>query len=65
MNIPIFKWFIRTFPKYRHIWKFVVIKEKQLGFDATPINIRGDPKKLKGLGWEPLVSIDNILGELV
>ena len=45
--------------------KVVIIQEKQLGFDATPINIRGDPKKLTGLGWEPLVSIENILKELV
>ena len=43
----------------------VVIQEKQLGFDATPINIRGNPKKLNALGWEPLVSMENILRELV
>lgn len=43
----------------------VVIQDKQLGFDSTPINIRGEPKKLKGLGWTPLISIDNILAELV
>jgi GDP-mannose 4,6-dehydratase len=43
----------------------VTIQDKQLGFDSTPTNIRGDATKLKSLGWMPLVSIESILGELV
>jgi GDPmannose 4,6-dehydratase len=43
----------------------VVIQNTYLGFDSTSTNIRGDAKKLTGLGWKPLVSIDNILEELV
>ena len=43
----------------------VVIQNTYLGFDSTSTNIRGDAKKLAGLGWKPLVSIDNILEELV
>jgi GDP-mannose 4,6-dehydratase len=42
----------------------VTIQDKQLGFDLTPTNIRGEATKLKGLGWVPLVSIESILGEL-
>jgi len=40
------------------------IQDKQLGFDSTPTNIRGEAIKLKKLGWSPLNSIEKILGEL-
>lgn len=40
----------------------LIIQDKQLGFDSTPTNIRGEATKLKGLGWIPLVSIESILG---
>ena len=43
----------------------VIIQDKQLGFDSRPTNIRGEPNKLKKLGWTPSVSIDNILSELL
>ena len=43
----------------------VIIQDKQLGFDSTPTNIRGEATKLKGLGWKPTISIESILGELV
>lgn len=43
----------------------VIIQDIQLGFDSTPTNIRGEAIKLKGLGWKPLSSIENILNELV
>jgi GDP-D-mannose dehydratase len=43
----------------------VIIQNKQLGFDFRPTNIRGEPNKLKKLGWTPSVSIDNILSELL
>jgi GDP-mannose 4,6-dehydratase len=43
----------------------VVIEEKQLGFDSTPTNITGESKKLKGLGWQPILTIDDILREIL
>jgi GDP-D-mannose dehydratase len=43
----------------------VCIEDKQLGFDSIPTNIGGDSIKLRKLGWEPLISIEDILGELV
>ena len=43
----------------------VTIQDKQLGFDSTPTNIRGEATKLLSLGWNPTVSIESILGELV
>lgn len=42
----------------------VIIQDAKLGFDSTPTNIRGEATKLKKLGWEPLQSIEKILGEL-
>ena len=42
----------------------VVIQNTYLGFDSTSTNIRGDAKKLAGLGWKPLISIDDILHEI-
>jgi len=43
----------------------VCIEDKQLGFDSLPTNIKGEAIKLVNLGWKPLISIENILGELV
>ena len=43
----------------------LVIEDKKIGFDSTPTNIRGNPKKLKELGWTPSVTINNILEELL
>lgn len=36
-----------------------------LGVDSTPINIRGEPKRLVYLGWKPEISVDEILKELL
>jgi GDPmannose 4,6-dehydratase len=43
----------------------VVIDKPPLGVDIVPTNIRSDPKKLKQLGWKPLISMDNILIEMI
>ena len=43
----------------------LVIENNQLGIDSMPINIIGNPTKLAALGWEPQISIDNILEELI
>lgn len=43
----------------------VIIQDKQLGFDSAPTNIRGEATKLSALGWTPLISVADILGELV
>jgi GDP-mannose 4,6-dehydratase len=43
----------------------LIIEDKQLGFDSTPTNIRGEAKKLKELGWKPVVTIDNVLEQLL
>ena len=40
------------------------IEENPVGFESILTNIRGDPKKLKALGWRPTVPIDNILEQL-
>jgi len=45
--------------------KVMIIEDKQLGFDSTPTNIRGESIKLKKLGWEPFINIEGILAELV
>jgi GDP-mannose 4,6-dehydratase len=42
----------------------VIIQDKQLVFDSTPTNIRGEATKLKELGWSPFNSIENILDDL-
>ena len=43
----------------------VLIQDKQLGFDSTPTNIRGEAVKLRELGWSPCVSITDILREII
>lgn len=45
--------------------KVVVMDTTPPGLDSTPIHIRGEPKKLEKIGWKPIFSIDDILGELV
>jgi GDPmannose 4,6-dehydratase len=42
----------------------VIIQDKQLGNESTPINIRGESTKLGELGWKPLLSIERILEEI-
>jgi nucleoside-diphosphate-sugar epimerase len=36
-----------------------------LGVDSAPINIRGEPNRLRELGWKPEISVDDILKELL
>ena len=43
----------------------VIIQDNKIGVDSTPTNIRGESTKLRYLGWNPNVSIENILDELV
>ena len=43
----------------------LVIENNKLWIDSIPINIIGNPTKLIGLGWNPKISIDNILEELL
>jgi len=44
--------------------QIMTIEEKQLGFDSTPTNIRGEAIKLRELGWKPVKSVKSILEEL-
>jgi len=44
--------------------QIMTIEEKQLGFDSTPTNIRGEAIKLRELGWLPSKPIKSILEEL-
>ena len=39
----------------------LIMENKLSGNDSTPTNIRGEAKKLRELGWNPLVSVDSIL----
>jgi GDP-mannose 4,6-dehydratase len=41
--------------------KVVVIEDIQKGFDTVPTNIQGECIKLKNLGWNPNVQINDIL----
>jgi len=41
--------------------KVVVIEDIQKGFDTVPTNIQGECIKLKNLGWNPNVKINDIL----
>ena len=45
--------------------EILVINEQKIGFDTSPINIRGDATKLKHLGWKPFFSMDDILEDLI
>jgi len=45
--------------------KHILTIDKNTGVDSTPINIRGESKKLKDLGWTQLISVDDILEELL
>jgi GDP-mannose 4,6-dehydratase len=42
----------------------IVIQENQLSFESAPTNITGTANNLKNIGWEPLISIKNILDEI-
>lgn len=46
-------------------FEVVIIEDKQLGFDSTPTNIRGEAVKLKELGWNIHTTIESILNELL
>jgi GDP-mannose 4,6-dehydratase len=43
----------------------LLVIDAHQGRDAVPLNIRGDAKKLKKLGWTPQYSLKNILGSLL
>jgi len=43
----------------------VIEQNRQLGFDTTPSNIRGESIFLRDLGWSPKVTIDHILDEIL
>ena len=42
----------------------IIIQENQLSFESAPTNISGTATNLKNIGWEPLISIKNILDEI-
>ena len=42
----------------------IIIQENQLSFESAPTNITGTAINLKNIGWEPLISIENILDEI-
>ena len=44
--------------------QILIIEGTQRGIDSTPINIRGEAKKLNELGWKPAFSVENILKSL-
>ena len=41
------------------------IKITAAGLDTQPIDIRGEPGKLKQIGWKPTFSIDDILNDII
>lgn len=43
----------------------VIIQDIQLGFDLVPTNISGVSTKLNRLGWSPIMSIEDILEDLL
>ena len=45
--------------------KVVIIENNNVGIDIVPNNIRGNAHKLKALGWKPLLSVDNIIKEII
>jgi GDPmannose 4,6-dehydratase len=42
-----------------------IMVDGRLSFDDKPIHLRGHPIKLRQLGWNPFVSIDQILDEII
>jgi GDP-D-mannose dehydratase len=42
----------------------ISIQENQLSFESALTNISGTATNLKNIGWEPLISIENILDEI-
>ena len=44
--------------------KIMCIENRQLGFDSTPTNIRGEASKLKALGWHTTISVEQYFEEL-
>ena len=42
----------------------IIIQENQLSFESAPTNISGTATNLKNIGWEPLISLKNILDEI-
>jgi GDP-mannose 4,6-dehydratase len=44
--------------------QILLTDDHQFGRDLVPLNIRGEAKKLKGIGWEPSYSVENILKSL-
>lgn len=45
--------------------QILLIDESKFGRDLVPLNIRGEAKKLKGLGWKPTFSVENIIRSLL
>jgi GDP-D-mannose dehydratase len=43
---------------------FIIIQEKQISFESSPTNINGEAIKLKNIGWNPQISIENIIDEI-
>jgi GDP-mannose 4,6-dehydratase len=39
----------------------LIINDIRFSNDTSPTNIRGEPKKLQALGWNPSISVDDIL----
>lgn len=45
--------------------QLLLINDNQFGRDLIPLNIRGEAKKLKMLGWNPSFSVENIIYSLL
>ena len=43
----------------------VIATNGTLNCEAAPTNIRGSCVKLRNLGWSPMMSVDDILSELL
>jgi GDP-mannose 4,6-dehydratase len=43
----------------------VIIDKQSRGFDTIPTNIRGNCQKLLELGWQPEITVDDIIKEMV
>jgi GDP-mannose 4,6-dehydratase len=46
-------------------FEIVCIENRQLGFDSTPTNIRGEASRLKSLGWQTTISVEQYFEELI